>query len=126
MAGQEHQADMRERNGDSRPTPLADVLQSYLKRAGLVRRMGQAGVIEEWAQLVGPQIASVTEPESVTPEGVLRVKVATAAWASELQLMTPQILARLNTGRTGRITAVRWLAGGLEGGQGGSGRTRQR
>jgi hypothetical protein len=118
MSHQERQADMRERNGDSRPMPLADVLQSYLKRAGLVRRMGQAGVIEEWAQLVGPQIASVTAPESVT--------VATAAWASELQLMTPQILARLNTGRTGRITAVRWLAGGLEGGQGGSGRTRQR
>src|SRR5665647_1917472 len=37
---------MRERNGDSRLTPLAEVLQSYLKRAGLVRRMGQAGVIE--------------------------------------------------------------------------------
>lgn len=117
---------MRERNGDSRPTPLADVLQSYLKRAGLVRRMGQAGVIEEWAELVGPQIASVTQPESVTPEGVLRVKVATAAWASELQLMTPRILARLNTGRTGRITAVRWLAGGIEGPPGGSGRTRRR
>jgi predicted nucleic acid-binding Zn ribbon protein len=117
---------MRERNGDSRPTPLADVLQAYLKRAGLVRRMGQAGVIEEWVQLVGPQIASVTEPESVTPEGVLRVRVATAAWASELQLMTPQILARLNTGRAGRITAVRWVAGGVEGHEGGSGRTRQR
>jgi predicted nucleic acid-binding Zn ribbon protein len=111
---------MRERSGDSRPTPLADVLQSYIKRAGLVKRMGQAGVIEEWAELVGPQIASVTEPESVTPEGVLRVKVATAAWASELQLMTPQILARLNTGRSGRITAVRWLAGGIEGSPGGS------
>jgi predicted nucleic acid-binding Zn ribbon protein len=111
---------MRERNGDSRPTPLADVLQSYIKRAGLVRRMGQAGVIEEWAELVGPQIASVTEPESVTPEGVLRVKVATAAWASELQLMTPQILARLNTGRAGRITAIRWLAGGIESSQGGA------
>ncbi len=117
---------MRERKDDSRLTPLADVLQSYLKRAGLVRRMGQAGVIEEWAVLVGPQIAAVTEPESVTPEGVLRVKVATAAWASELQLMTPQILARLNTGRAGRITAVRWLAGGVEPTRRGFGWTRQR
>lgn len=105
---------MRERKGDSSPTPLADVLQSYLKRAGLVKRMGQAGVVEEWTTLVGPQIAAVTAPESVTPEGVLRVQVATAAWAAELQLMTPQILARLNTGRSGRITAIRWLAGGVE------------
>jgi predicted nucleic acid-binding Zn ribbon protein len=99
--------------GPVRPTPLADALKSYLKRAGLTKRIGQAGVLEEWPTLVGPQIAQVTAPESVSPEGVLRVRVATAAWASELSLMTPQILARLNTGRSGRITSVRWLAGGL-------------
>jgi hypothetical protein len=28
--------------------------------------------------------------------------------------MTPQILARLNTNRSGRITAIRWVAGELE------------
>jgi predicted nucleic acid-binding Zn ribbon protein len=96
---------------DSKPTPLAEALQAYLKQAGLVRRIGQAGVLEEWAVLVGPQIAKVTQPESVSGEGQLRVRVATAAWAAELQLMTPQILARLNTGRSGRITSIRWLAG---------------
>ncbi len=97
----------------SRPTPLAEVLRSYLRRAGLVRRVGQASVIEEWGELVGPQIAQVAIPESVTADGVLRVRVTTAPWAAELQLMTPRILARLNTGRSGRITAIRWMAGGL-------------
>jgi predicted nucleic acid-binding Zn ribbon protein len=96
---------------DSKPTPLAEALQAYLKQAGLVRRIGQARVLEDWAELVGPQIAKVTQPESVGADGQLRVRVATAAWASELQLMTPQILARLNTGRSGRITAIRWMAG---------------
>jgi predicted nucleic acid-binding Zn ribbon protein len=97
---------------DPRPVPLGEALTSYLKKAGLAKRIGQANVVEEWALLVGPQIARVTAPESVTPDGVLRVRVQTAAWASELSLMTPQILARLNTGRTGRITAIRWMAGG--------------
>ena len=32
---------------------------------------------------------------------MLRVRVATAAWANELSLMTPRILARLNAGRHG-------------------------
>ena len=59
-------------------------------------RLQQAGIVEQWAALVGPQIAAVTAPESVTPDGVLRVHVATAAWANELSLMTPRILARLN------------------------------
>lgn len=98
----------------SKPTPLAEALGTYLRQAGLTRRIGQAGVLEEWSTLVGAQIARVTEPESVSADGVLRVRVATAGWASELQLMTPQILARVNTNRSGRITGVRWVVGTVE------------
>jgi predicted nucleic acid-binding Zn ribbon protein len=98
----------------SRPTPLAEAIRGYFRRVGLARRIGQAGVVEEWATLVGPQIAKVTAADSVTPDGILRVRVASAAWATELSLMTPQILARLNAGRAGRIRSIRWMAGGVE------------
>ncbi len=94
-----------------RPVPLAEALQAFLKRSGLVRRIGQAGVLEEWPELVGPQIAQVTAPESVSQDGLLKVRVKTAAWAAELSLMTPQILARVNAGRAGRIKGIRWIAG---------------
>jgi predicted nucleic acid-binding Zn ribbon protein len=96
------------------PTPLAEALTSYFKQAGIIKRVQQAGIIEEWAQLVGPQIASVTAPESVTPDGILRVRVATAPWANELSLMSPKILARLNAGRSGRVKEIRWMPGPLE------------
>lgn len=95
------------------PTSLKDALQKYLKSAGLSRRVQQASVLEEWPELVGPQIARVTEPETVTADGILRVRVASAPWASELHLMTPTILARINTGRAGRIKTIRWMPGGL-------------
>jgi predicted nucleic acid-binding Zn ribbon protein len=95
------------------PTPLADALTSYFKQAGLTKRLQQAGIIEEWAELVGPQIAMVTAPDSITPDGVLRVRVATAAWATELSLMAPRILARLNAGRSGRVKEIRWVPGPL-------------
>jgi Dna[CI] antecedent, DciA len=42
---------------------------------------------------------------------VLRVRVATAAWANELSLMSPKILARLNAGRSGRVKEIRWSPG---------------
>src|SRR6188472_4285814 len=100
------------------PSPLADALASYLRRAGLVKRLEQAGIVEEWASLVGPQIAAVTAPESVTADGILRVRVATAAWANELSLMTPRILARLNAGRTGRVKEIRWVPGMVGGAKG--------
>jgi predicted nucleic acid-binding Zn ribbon protein len=97
-----------------RPTPLSDALTEWIQQSGMAERLGRAGVLEEWPLLVGPQIARVTEPESVSADGLLRVRVATAAWAQELSLMTPRILARINAGRTGRITGIRWLAGGLK------------
>ncbi|HEV8455638.1 MAG TPA: DUF721 domain-containing protein [Gemmatimonadales bacterium] len=95
------------------PVPLSEALTSYFKQAGLTKRVQQAGIIEEWAELVGPQIARVTEPDSITPDGVLRVRVATAAWANELSLMSPRILARLNGGRAGRVKEIRWMPGQL-------------
>lgn len=95
------------------PAPLAEALASYLKQSGFSKRLQQAGIIEEWAALVGSQIAAVTVPESITPDGVLRVRVATAAWATELSLMAPKILARLNAGRTGRVKEIRWVPGPL-------------
>jgi predicted nucleic acid-binding Zn ribbon protein len=98
-----------------RPTSLADALASYLKQSGFSKRLQQAGIIEAWAELVGPQIAAVTAPESVTPDGVLRVKVASAAWANELSLMSPRILARLNAGRQGRVKEIRWVPGPVGG-----------
>ena len=95
------------------PTPISDALASFFRQAGLTKRVQQAGIIESWAQLVGPQISAVTVPESVTPDGVLRVRVATAPWANELSLMSPRILARLNAGRSGRVKEIRWMPGPL-------------
>ena len=76
----------------------------------MARRVGQAQVIPEWPRLVGAQIATVATPESITPDGVLFVRVATSSWMNELQLMTPDIMARVNAGRgAGRIATIRWL-----------------
>lgn len=94
--------------------PLAQVLEEYLKTSGLGKGVERAEVVQRWPELVGPQIATVTQAESVSADGVLRVRVATAPWASELSLMTPRILARVNTGRTGRINSIRWITGPLE------------
>jgi predicted nucleic acid-binding Zn ribbon protein len=96
------------------PTPIGEAVASYLRQAGIIRRIQQAAIIEEWAGLVGPQIAAVTAPQSITPDGVLRVNVASAPWATELGLMTPRILARVNQGRSGRVKEIRWVPGPLD------------
>lgn len=92
-----------------RPKKLGDVMNEVLSRAGIADRIAQAKVIPEWRELVGSQIANVTEPLSVTPQGTLFVAVKTNGWMTELSLMEPELLRRLNE-RTGRlqIKKIRW------------------
>ena len=101
------------RRSDS-PTRLGDAIKTYAAKAGLARRLDLAQVLEEWPKLVGPQIAAVTRAESVTPDGILRVRVVSAAWANELSLMMPKIMAKLNAGRRGRIRELRYITGPLD------------
>src|SRR5438046_10613922 len=92
------------------PGAVGEALQGYLARSGVARRLAQAQVIPDWRRLVGAQIAAVTDPEAVTPDGTLFVRVETSAWMNELQLMAPDIMARINAGRApGRIKTIRWL-----------------
>jgi predicted nucleic acid-binding Zn ribbon protein len=97
-----------------RPTRLGDALTAYTAKAGLARRLDLAQVVDDWARLVGPQVAAVTRAESVTPDGILRVRVVSSAWANELSLMMPKIMAKLNAGRRGRIRELRFITGPLD------------
>lgn len=92
-----------------RPRKVGDVVTELLRQSGIADRISQAKVIPEWPALVGPQIARVTEPLSVTPQGTLFVAVTTNAWMTELSLMEPDLLRRINE-RTGRlqIKRIRW------------------
>ena len=91
------------------PKKLGDVMGTVLTKAGISERIAQAQVIPDWRSLVGEQIARVTEPLSVTPQGTLFVSVTTNSWMTELSLMEPQLLKRLNE-RTGKlqIKRIRW------------------
>jgi len=91
------------------PQPLGDVMKEVLRSSNVGERIAQAHVIPEWRSLVGEQIADVTEPLSVTTQGTLFVSVTTNAWMTELSLLEPQLLKRLNA-KTGRlpIKKIRW------------------
>lgn len=95
--------------GKKRPEPIAAAIAQFLDQAGIKERVEQASVVPEWPALVGSQIAAVTEPLSVTADGVLFVAVRTHAWMSELSLMEPELLVSLNR-HGGRLAVrkIRW------------------
>ncbi len=92
------------------PQKLGDVVASVLKHAGLTDRVAQASVIPEWAGLVGPQIAEVTEPLLLQQDGTLVVMVKTHAWMQELTFLEPALVGRLNADPSRPpITRLRWM-----------------
>lgn len=96
----------------AKPTRVAEVLEGYLRSAGLAQRVGLASVVGAWPDLVGPRIARAAVAESVTADGTLFVRVPSSAWRQELSLMAPEILDLVNRGRKdGRIARIRWLVG---------------
>ena len=92
-----------------RPERISVAISQFLEQSGLKGRVEQASVIPDWPNLVGAQIAAVTEPISVTADGVMFVAVRTHAWMSELSLLEPELLASLNR-REGRppVKKIRW------------------
>ena len=93
-----------------KPAALGDVLANVLQRAGIAARVEQASIIPEWGSLVGPQIAQVTEPQSIAADGTLFVHVTTNAWMMELSLMEPELLRALNAKPERRaVKKIRWL-----------------
>lgn len=95
-----------------RPEPIGNIVASWLGESGLADRVEQAAIIPDWPKLVGPQIASVTTPQSISANGTLFVHVTTNAWMNELSLLEPELLRSLNA-KADRvpIRKIRWLLG---------------
>jgi predicted nucleic acid-binding Zn ribbon protein len=100
--------------GKKKPAALGEALDAWIARHGMSKRFDLAGAVAAWPDAVGPQIAAVTRALAVTPDGTMTVRVSTHAWATELGLMSPRILTRLNGSRKGRVLHLRWQVGPLD------------
>jgi hypothetical protein len=72
-----------------------DLVEGLLAGLGLHERLHQYRAMLIWDEVVGPQIAARTRPEKIR-DGVLEVCVDQPTWMQQLQLIKPQILAKLN------------------------------
>lgn len=74
---------------------LRELLRGALGAAGLETTSDMWQLAEVWAETLGPQIASRATPVRLV-RGELVIAVAEAVWRQELQLLGPQIAAKLN------------------------------
>ena len=77
------------------PKPMAEALNSMLRRMGWSEHIEVASVTARWREVMGDQIADHCEPLSFD-DGVLVVRASSSAWATQLTLMQGQVKHRLN------------------------------
>ncbi len=92
-----------------KPTRVGEVLPGVMGQSGLRARLDQAGVVLNWATIVGAEIAKVSQPISVDRKGVLLVAVTNNAWMNELAMMEPELLRVINE-KSGakKVDRIRW------------------
>lgn len=76
------------------PALLGKILGNTMAELGWVAPLAQARLMGQWASVVGSDIAARCQPVSLV-DGELKVSAESTAWATQLRLMAPQILARI-------------------------------
>ena len=77
------------------PVPLGAAIGGLLDAEGWALAVATGSVFGRWAEIVGPDLAAHTTPEGLS-DGELTVAADSTAWATQVRLLAPQLVLRLN------------------------------
>ncbi len=83
----------RQRRED--PAPLAAAIGGLIQESGWELDVATGSVFGRWAQIVGPDLAAHTTPETLA-DGEMIVTADSTAWATQLRLLAGELVRRLN------------------------------
>lgn len=82
--------------------PVGLIVETILKKNNLWQGYLQHLLVEEWATIVGSNLAGFSDAKEVR-NGVLIVVVQDSVWAYHLSLMKPEIIKKLNNYVSSRV-----------------------
>ncbi|MCW2603201.1 MAG: hypothetical protein JWN61_1336 [Pseudonocardiales bacterium] len=77
------------------PQAVGSVAAGMFAQRGWDRTLAQSRVLADWPAMVGADVASQSAPVSLR-EGELRITASSTAWATQLRLLAPTLLARIS------------------------------
>ena len=80
---------------DRDPQPLDSTMGRLIAEQGWATDVRVHGVFSRWEHLVGPEVAQHCHPEAFA-DGTLVVRTDSTAWATQMRLLAPTALRRLN------------------------------
>ena len=77
------------------PQPLSATLRTWVASAGAGTDLTKATLFGRWPQIVGTDIADHCEPVSLV-DGELLVQAESTAWATQIRMLSGQLVRRIN------------------------------
>jgi predicted nucleic acid-binding Zn ribbon protein len=77
------------------PEPLQAAIDGLIDSRGWQEAAAAGSVFGRWAQIVGPELAAHTRPDSLA-DRELTVAADSTAWATQVRLLADQLVRRLN------------------------------
>jgi predicted nucleic acid-binding Zn ribbon protein len=77
------------------PQPLLSAIDGLMDTRGWQQQAAMGSVFGRWAEIVGQDLAAHTRPDSYA-DGELVVTADSTAWATQVRLLAPVLLRRLN------------------------------
>jgi predicted nucleic acid-binding Zn ribbon protein len=77
------------------PQRLTKAIGGLLDSNGWQQRIAMGSVFGRWTEIVGPDLAAHTKPDSFA-DGELAVIADSTAWATQVRLLAPMLVKRLN------------------------------
>lgn len=87
------------------PEPLGRFIGKLISQQGWEESLSAQRVFTDWETIVGPEVAQHTEVTAYE-DGQLEIDADSTAWATELRLLAPRIVAKLNA-QLGQGSVVR-------------------
>ena len=84
------------------PQPLGDLISKLIDEREWRTGIAEGTLFSTWEEVVGPQICEHTKPISLL-DGVLTIQSTSTAWATQLQLVAPDVLNTIQKSAPGAL-----------------------
>jgi predicted nucleic acid-binding Zn ribbon protein len=84
------------------PQSISDVLKNLIQDREWQSGIAEGNLFANWENIVGAEIAEHTEPIAIL-DGVLTIRTSSTAWATQLNLISNDVLASLQASAPGAL-----------------------
>lgn len=102
--------DNTEREQLGEPGKLSNILAELVQQNDWRKGLAEGNLFSNWHEVVGPEVSDNCEPITLL-EGRLTIRAQSTAWATQLKLLAPELLKRIQSHPSGASTDEIFIIG---------------